>query len=59
MKLLGSIKNNKTEDKKGEYVPNLEVPEVLLVHCNIINNDYQKHSRVLYAFIQINHLANY
>ena len=48
MKLLGSIKNNKTEDKKGEYVPNLEVPEVLLVHCNIINNDYQKHSRVLH-----------
>ena len=28
----------------------LEITEVVLVHCNIINNDYQQDSRVLYTF---------
>ena len=40
MKLLGSTKNEITKDKNGETVP-------VLVHCNIANNDYQQHSRVL------------
>ena len=51
MKLLGSTENKITEDKNGEYVPHLEIPEVVLVHCNIVNNDYQQDSRVLYAFV--------
>ena len=51
MKLLGSFQNNKTKDKNGENVPHLEITEVVLVHCNIANNNYQKDSRVLYTFV--------
>ena len=50
MKLLGSTKNKITKDKNGENVPHLEITEVVLVHCNIVNNDYQQDSRVLYTF---------
>ena len=50
MRLLGSTKNRITEDKNGENIPHLEITEVVLVHCNIINNDYQQDSRVLYTF---------
>ena len=52
MKLLGSTKNKITKDKDGENVPHLEIREVVLVHCNIVNNDYQQDSRVLYTFVQ-------
>ena len=41
MKLLGSTENKITKDKNGENVPHLEITEVVLVHCNIVNNDYQ------------------
>ena len=41
MKLLGSTKNKITKDKSGGNVPHLEITEVVLVHCNIVNNDYQ------------------
>ena len=51
MKLLGSTKNKITKDKNGENVPHLEITEVILVHCNIVNNDYQQDSRVLYKFV--------
>ena len=51
MKLLGSTKNKITKDKNGESVPNLEITEVTLVHCNTVNNDYQQDSRVLYTFV--------
>ena len=51
MKLLGSTENKITKDQKGENVPNLETTEVVLVHCNIVNNDYQQDSRVLYTFV--------
>ena len=51
MKLLGSTENRITKDKNGEYVPHLEITEVVLVHCNIVNNDYQQDSRVLYTFV--------
>ena len=50
MKLLGSTKNQITKDKNGENVPNLETTEVVLIHCNIVNYDYQQNSRVLYTF---------
>ena len=50
MKLLGSTENKITKDKNGENVRHLEITEVGLVHCNIVNNDYQQDSRVLYMF---------
>ena len=51
MKLFGSTENKITKDKNGENVPHLEITEVVLVHCNIVNNDYQQDSRVLYTFV--------
>ena len=51
MKLLGSAESKITKDKNGENVPCLEVVELVLVHCNIVNNDYQQDSRILYAFV--------
>ena len=51
MKLLGSTENKITKDKNGENVPHLEITEVVLVHCNMVNNDYQQDSRVLYNFV--------
>ena len=51
MKLLGSTDNEITKDKKGENVPHLEITEVVLVNCNIVNSDYQQHSRVVYTFV--------
>ena len=51
MKLLGSTKNKITKDKNSENVPHLEITEVVLVHFNIVNNDYQQDSRVLYTFV--------
>ena len=51
MKLLGSSKSKITKDENGEDVPNLEIVEVVLVHCNLVNNDYQQESRILYTFV--------
>ena len=51
MKLLGSTGNKITKDKNGENVPHLKITEVVLVYCNIVNNDYQRNSRVLYTFV--------
>ena len=51
MKLLGSTKSKITKDKNGENVPHLEITEVVLVHCDIVNNDYQQDSKVLYTFL--------
>ena len=51
MKLLGSTKSKITKNKNGENVPRLEITEVVLIHCNIFNNDYQQDIRVLYTFV--------
>ena len=51
MILFGSTENKITKDKNGENLPHLEITEVVLVHCNIVNNDYQQDSRVLYTFV--------
>ena len=51
MKLLGSTKNKITKGKNGKNIPHLEITEVVLVHCNIVNNDYQQDPRVLYTFV--------
>ena len=51
MKLLGSIKDKITKDENSENVPHLEITEVVLIHCNIINSNYQQDSRILYTFV--------
>ena len=43
MKLLGSTKNKITKDKNGKNLPHLEITEVILVYCNIVNSDYQQY----------------
>ena len=44
MKLLASTKNKITKDKNGENLPHLEIAEVILVHCNLVNSDQQQDS---------------
>ena len=51
MKLLGSTKDIIDADKNGENVPRLENVEVVLVHCNLVNNNYQQASRLLFTFV--------
>ena len=51
MELLGSAENKINKDKNGENVPYLEIVEIVLVHCNLANNDYQQNSRILYTFV--------
>ena len=51
MKLLGSTKSKTTKDKNGKNVPHLEIAEVVLVYWNVVNDDYQHDSRVLYTYI--------
>ena len=51
MKLLGSTKDIIDSDKNSESVPRLENVEVVLVHCNLVNNSYQQASRVLFTFV--------
>ena len=51
MKLLGSAKKDVDKNKDGEDVPKLESVEVVLVHCNLVNNNYQQASKVLFTFV--------
>ena len=51
MKLLGSAKKDDNKDKDGEDVPKPESVEVVLVHCNLVNNSYQKASKVFFTFV--------
>ena len=51
MKLLGSTESKITKNKNGENVPHLEVVELVLVHCNLVNIYYQQDSRILYTFV--------
>ena len=51
MELLGSTKHTIHAGKNSENVPKLENVEVVLVHCNLVNNAYQQHSRVLFTFV--------
>ena len=52
MKLLGSTKKDVDSDKNSENVPKLESVQVVLVHCNLVKNDYQHTSKVLFNFVQ-------
>ena len=51
MKILGSTKDIIDSDKNSENVPRLNNVEVALVHCNLVNNSYQQHARVLFTFV--------
>ena len=51
MKLLGITKKDVDADKNSEHVPKLESVEVVLVHCNLVKNDYQHSSKVLFSFV--------
>ena len=50
MKLLGSTKKDVHQDKNGD-MPKLESVEVVLVHCNLVNDIYQQTSKVLFTFV--------
>ena len=51
MKLLRSTKYKVTKDENGKNVPHLLIKSVALVHCNVVNNDHQRDSRVWYTFV--------
>ena len=51
MKLLGSTKSKITKYENRENMPHLEITKVVLIHCNIVNNNYQQDSRVMYTFV--------
>ena len=51
MKLLGNTKSKITKDENGENVPYLDITEVVLIACNVVNNSYQQNSRVLHTFV--------
>ena len=46
-----STKKDVDQDKDGKVVPKLESVEVVFVHCNLVNNNYQQTSKVLFAFV--------
>ena len=50
MKLLGSTESKITKEKNGGNIPHLEISELILIHCNLVNNNYQQNSRILYTF---------
>ena len=51
MRLLGSSSDTTDGDKNGELVPKLESVDLVLVHCNVVNNSYQQASKVLFTFV--------
>ena len=51
MKLLGSTEKNLDIDKDGEDIPKLKSVEVVLIHCNLVNNSHQQASKVLFTFV--------
>ena len=51
MRLLGTVESKITKDENGENVPHLAIVELVLVPCNLVNNDYQQDSRILYTFV--------
>ena len=51
MKLLGRTENKIIKDKNGENVPHLEITEAVIVHCNIVNNDYLQDFYIDFIYI--------
>ena len=59
MKLFGRTESKITKDKNGENIPHLEIVELVLDHCNLVNNDYQQDSKYYIHLFQTNHLVVY
>ena len=59
MTLLGSTKKDVDADKNSEHTPKLESAEVVLVHCNLVENDYQHTSKVLFSFVPNKQLGQF
>ena len=59
MKLLGSAKKDVDQDKDGEDVTKLESVEVVLGHCNLVNNSYQQASKILFTFVPIKQFGQF
>ena len=57
MKLLGSTESKITKDKNNENEPHLKITEVVLVYCNLVNNDFQQDSKCYIHLFQANHLV--
>ena len=51
MRSLGSLKKDINQDKDVKIIPKLEAFEVVLVHCNLVNNNYQQAAKVLFTFV--------
>ena len=51
MKLLGSTESKVTKNKNGENLPHLDIVKIVLFHCNLVGNNYQQDSRILYTFV--------
>ena len=51
MKLFGYIKSKISKDENVENVPYLEITEVVLIHCDVVNNSYQLNSIIFYIFV--------
>ena len=51
MVLLGGLKIKTSNDEDDESVPHLQITEIVLIHCNNVDNDYQHDSRDLYTFV--------
>ena len=58
MRLFGITKNDADQDEDGEEMLKLESAEVILVHCNLVNNNYQQTSKVLLTFVPKNNLVS-
>ena len=51
MKLLGNTESKITQNKNGENVSHLQIIKLVLIHCHLVNNNYQQNSRILYTFV--------
>ena len=59
MRLLGSTKKDVDANENSENVPKLESAEIVLVHCNIVSNNYQQASKVLFTFVPNKHCTTF
>ena len=59
MKLLGSTETKITKDKNAENVPHLEIVELILIHCYIVNNNHQQNLEYYIHLFQTNHFVVY
>ena len=51
MKLLGSTESKVSGEKNGENVPHLKIVQLVLIHCNVLNNNHQQSSGILHTFV--------